>query len=420
MGTSGLVSHWLGGRTNDCAQWVVGGIFRELSEGAEKKGIALLPKPEPDKGYSPHGWNSPNGGSLTSGVPFDPFLMATFLEEKLLAAGVQLLYMTRVVDVAVEGGRIVHAVLHNKSGFSAVRAAAFIDATGDADIAALSGCRTILGREEDRLMTPVTLQVHMDHIDSKALAAYINTHDATRFLKEIEELTAKGEWPFSYNRFISVRMLDDDVFMVNTTRITGIDGTDGASVTKGMIQGRKEIEQLLGIMRKHIPGCAEARIRAVASLLGVRETRRIQAGFSLSVADAAGGTDFSDAVGHSSYPWDLPDPLKPSYQPLHDKPLAMRRPTVPIPFRIMLPEPVKNLICPGRAVSVERHVLGPLRVMAPCMAMGQAAGTAAVLSLASAAKGSSVDFSALDAEALRRSLRQAGCFVDYDPSWERK
>jgi hypothetical protein len=54
---------------------------------------------------------------------------------------------------------------------------------------------------------------------------------------------------------------------------------------------------------------------------------------------------------------------------------------VPIPYRVMLPRPVSNLICPGRAVSAEREVLGPLRVMAPCMAMGQAAGTAATLAM---------------------------------------
>ena len=51
----------------------------------------------------------------------------------------------------------------------------------------------------------------------------------------------------------------------------------------------------------------------------------------------------------------------------------------PIPYRILVPRPVPNLICPGRAVSVERHVLGPLREQAPCMAMRQAAGTAASL-----------------------------------------
>ena len=56
MGTSGLVSHWLGGRTNGCRHWVVGGIFRELATEGAGCGIALLPRPQPGKGYSPFGW----------------------------------------------------------------------------------------------------------------------------------------------------------------------------------------------------------------------------------------------------------------------------------------------------------------------------------------------------------------------------
>ena len=206
MGTSGLVSHWLGGRTNGCRHWVVGGIFRELATEAAERGIALLPKPEPGKGYSPFGWNAERGGQLTAGVPFDPFAMSGLLDEKMAAAGVTLLYLTRVVDVMQQGERITHLVLHNKSGFSAVPATLVVDATGDADVAVLSGCETVIGRKQDRLMTPVTLQVHMDGIDQEALAEYINRNDSPRFLSEIEELRRKGEWPFIYERFITVQM----------------------------------------------------------------------------------------------------------------------------------------------------------------------------------------------------------------------
>ena len=285
MGTSGLVSHWLGGRTNGCRYWVVGGIFRELATEAAERGIALLPKPEPGKGYSPFGWNAERGGQLTAGVPFDPFAMSGLLDEKMAAAGVTLLYLTRVVDVMQEGARITHLVLHNKSGFSAVPATLVVDATGDADVAVLSGCETVIGRKQDRLMTPVTLQVHMDGIDQEALAEYINRNDSPRFLTEIEELRRNGEWPFIYERFITVQMTEPGTMMVNTPRITGIDGTDGASVTKGMIQGRREILQLLEVMRKHFPGCRNARLRAVAPLLGVRETRRIVGDFRFTVQD---------------------------------------------------------------------------------------------------------------------------------------
>ena len=410
MGTSGLVSHWLGGRTNGCRYWVVGGIFRELATEAAERGIALLPKPEPGKGYSPFGWNAERGGQLTAGVPFDPFAMSGLLDQKMAAAGVTLLYLTRVVDVMQEGERITHLVLHNKSGFSAVPATLVVDATGDADVAVLSGCETVIGRRQDRLMTPVTLQVHMEGIDQEALAEYINRNDSPRFLTEIEELRREGEWPFIYERFITVQMTEPGTMMVNTPRITGIDGTDGASVTKGMIQGRREILQLLEVMRKHFPGCRNARLRAVAPLLGVRETRRIVGDFRFTVQDVGDQRAVPDTIGFTAYGWDLPDPVKPSYQPMTEA-RTKRIAITPIPYRILLPRPVPNLICPGRAVSVERHVLGPLREQAPCMAMGHAAGTAASLVPADAG------FADVEVPALRQRLRDQGALVDYDQAW---
>jgi len=177
-----------------------------------------------------------------------------------------------------------------------------------------------------------------------------------------------------------------------------------------MIQGRREILQLLEVMRKHFPGCRNARLRAVAPLPGVRETRRIVGDFRYTVQDVVERRSVADSIGFTAYGWDLPDPVKPSYQPMTEAG-ATRIAVTPIPYRILLPRPVPNLICPGRAVSVERHVLGPLREQAPCMAMGQASGTAASLVPAGAG------FAEVDVPALRQRLRDQDAIVDYDQTW---
>jgi hypothetical protein len=83
--------------------------------------------------------------------------------------------------------------------------------------------------------------------------------------------------------------------------------------------------------------------------------------------------------------------------------------STPIPYRILVPRPVTNLICPGRAVSVERDVLGPLRVMAPVMAMGEAAGLAAAQVVRS-----DIPFMQVDVPALRAALRAGGALVAAD------
>lgn len=405
MGTSGLVSHWLGGRTKDCKRWSVGGIFRELSERGVVQGVAILPAPEVNS-VSPHGWQQ--GGQLVAGVPFDPYGMAALLDEVMAEAGVEVGFFSRVVDVIVDKEKISHVIFHNKSGFQAAAAATVIDATGDADVAALSGCATVLGREEDRLMTPVTLQMHLDHVDVERIKTYVNarTKGGYRWLDEIQTLMDQGEWPFSYNRLISVQLTDADTFMVNTSRLTGCDGTNGASVSRAMAQGRRESLQLLAILRRHIPGFGHARIKAIAPLLGVRETRRIVGDFALTVEDLVSGRGFEDTIGFSSYGWDLPDPKKPSYQPFHEKKVQTPELT-PIPYRVMLPRGIGNLICPGRAVSCQRDVLGPLRVMAPCMAMGEAAGIAAARCAIESRPLAQVDITML-----KNTLRQAGAVVD--------
>ncbi len=397
--TSGLVSHWLGGRSNDCSRWVVGGVFRSLSEEAAQRGIALIPQPPASK-YQPHGWHT---GQLNAGIPFDPFGMAACLDERLAAAKVDVLLLTHIVDVCVEGDRITHVIIHNKSGLAAVPATAFVDATGDADIAALSGCDLVKGRPEDGLMTPTSLIFHVDNVDQDALSDYIHKHDEPRFREKIKQLRQAGEWPFPYDIFISVQLQTKGTMMINTIRLVGIDGTDGASVSQGMVRGRNEVQTLTAILRKHFPGFQKVNVKTVAPMLGVRETRRIRGPYMLTVKDVLEGKGFQDTIGFSAYGWDLPDPKQPSANPGHGKKPEL----TPIPYRVMVPRPIVNLICPGRAISVDRPVLGPLRVMAPCMAMGEAAGQAAAQVIARKTR-----FVDVDTNTLRTDLRKHGAIVD--------
>ena len=73
----------------------------------------------------------------------------------------------------------------------------------------------------------------------------------------------------------------------------------------------------------------------------------------------------------------------------------------------MIPRPIENLICPGRAVSVEGQVLGPVRVMAPCMAMGEASGTAAGQVI-----NNKIPFNQVDLVKLRQKLKDVGAIID--------
>jgi len=375
MGVSGLVSEWLGGDH--------GGLFHEFATETVTRRIARISN-----------W----------GPAFDPFAMAAYLDDKAAQAKLDVLLLTQAVDVAIEGGRITHVMLFNKSGMQAVSARAFVDATGDADIAAASGCKVLKGRAPDGLMTPTTLIFHVSNVDEKKLNAHFRRH-GDRLLKQIAALKDRGIWPFPYNRFITRKLNETGVWMVNTIRLVGIDGTDGKAVSDGMVRGRAEARKLMAIFRKHVPGYENARIKAVAPLLGVRETRRIAGAYMMTLDDlvkwAADRRTFDDVIGYSTWGFDLPNPKRPSHNP---PPKRKGLPRLkPVPYRVMVPQRITNLICPGRGISVERAILGSLRVASPCMAMGQAAGQAAAQVVRS-----NVPFAGVDVKKLLKALQQAG------------
>ena len=407
MATSGQVAHWLGGRSPG-GRWVVGGLFRELAEGAVADGCAIFPAMPAGQTYQPYAWLP----WFIHGVPLDPYRLVPFLERKLADEGVMFRYETRVVGARMENGRLSHVVTHGKEGFASIPVRCVIDATGDADVAALAGCPVQVGRDGDHLTTPASLTFHLSHVDHVALQQTIETSRSPKFRELIRRLRASGEWPFPCDIFISVKGLAEDEAMINTTRLLCVDGLDAASRTKAYVDGRREGLRMLDIFRRHFPGFAHAQLKSVAPLLGVRESRRIVGTFALGVADLSAGTEFPDTIGFSMYGWDLPDPKRPSVQPLVDESgggfvnKVRKGLATPIPFRIMVPRKCGNLLCPGRAVSVERDVLGPLRVMAPCMAMGEACGVAAEQIAAGTAN------AAVDVARVRAILRANGCIVD--------
>ena len=119
--------------------------------------------------------------------------------------------------------------------------------------------------------------------------------------------------------------------------------------------------------------------------------------------DIVEGTDFEDGIALSGYGWDMPNPKQPSLQPYQG--VARRSRFTQIPYRSLLPLGVENLILAGRCIGVEREALGVVRVMGPCLAMGECAGVAAALA-------SGKSFSEVDVQVLRARLHAHGALLD--------
>lgn len=400
MGTSGLVSHWLGGRTRETTHWAVGGLFKRFCEETAAAGISVIPRGGDFAAvkYTPYGAFK----RLMHGIPYDPFEMAPYLDSQLKQAGVTVLFQTAVVDALRDGSRVTHLILSGKDGLNALAARLVIDATGDADVASFCGCACKKGAEGDGMLSPVSVMFHLDGVDEAALMDYILTEDDPRCRKLIARLRDEGEDLFNYAIMIFVKMTRPGQFMVNGRSFPDTDGTDAASRTRALIEDRRRIAQTVKLFRRRFPGLGRASVRAVASDLGVRETRRIDGERLMTVRDVIDARTFPDTIGLTPYGWDLGN--RKGEQPMHG---VTKPDIVPIPFGIMVPRGIDNLLCPGRAVSVERDVLGPMRVMAPVMAMGEAAGLAAAQASERACA-----FRDIDAGRLRAGLLKQGAILE--------
>ncbi len=401
VGTNGLVNHILGERFMDNTEvkTCVGGLFSKLEEEILKIDGAVDFK-EVDLDLPPHGWIS----TLGIGLIFDKEKMKLLLEQMLISVGVKILYMTDIVDVITQDDTISGIVVHNKTGLYCIKAKYFADATGDADVCEMSGVETYKGDEEGGLAA-ASLEMHLENVDYNELNVYMQNTRDIRFKAIIEDLKEKGLWKFPYEIFISVMLTEKDTFMINTIRQVGIDGTNAKSINQAIIDGRKENFELFEVAKKYFPGFKNARIREIAPVIGIRETRRIKGEYTLTVEDLITGKDFEDSVALSGYGWDMPNPKKPSYQPFHG--VAKKSHITQIPYRCLLPKGVSNLITVGRCISVEREVLGPVRVMGPCIAMGEAAGIATALAFEN-----NTAYNKVNTDELRQKIVLNGGFVD--------
>jgi hypothetical protein len=176
-------------------------------------------------------------------------------------------------------------------------------------------------------------------------------------------------------------------------------------MTRATVSGRQENLQLLEVMRKYFPGFGNATLRGVAPVIGIRETRRIKSRYDLRVDDIIRSVDFEDGIALSGYGWDMPDPKNPSHQPYEG--VARASCFTQIPYRALLPIGADNLIAVGRCIGVEREALGVVRVMGPCIAMGECAGIAAKMALVGDGR-----FADVNTDELRKKIIERGGMVD--------
>jgi hypothetical protein len=332
----------------------------------------------------------PNHVSLTI---IDPEVAVSAALELMQECGVDVLMYTFVCDAIMDGNAIKGVIIESKAGREAILAKTIIDCTGDGDVATRAGAITEKG-DEDGGLQPPTLMFRMKGVDVPRLRdALVNRPDLyemdvipPEFFKAgnfitvgMRQLIARARAEglnLPVDRTIIITGLAPDEMWINMSRVSGVDSTDPASYTKGEFESRAQNYQVIQYLKKYVPGFENAWLVSMAPFMGIRESRRIVGEYMLNGDDIVACRKFKDAIAVASYPIDL------HHAKGGDCTMVWCEDCYDIPYRCLVPKKIDNLLVAGRCASTTHEANGSTRVMSTCMAMGEAAGIAARLTIA--------------------------------------
>ncbi|MBD0379905.1 FAD-dependent oxidoreductase [Paenibacillus sedimenti] len=340
-------------------------------------------------------------------VPIDVETLKRVYDAEVLASGAKILFHTVADQVLLDGDRISGLVISNKSGRSVIQAKLYIDASGDADLAALAGVPFQVGGEQGELQ-PGTMCYVVTGADRARFEQFLEeTGERNQLERTVMEAQRNGDLPEGRKRISGMAWITDSVVGFNFGHVFGIDGTKAEDLTRAAIEGRKLIDTQMRFLRKYVPGFEHIHLVHSGDQIGIRETRRIQGDYTLVVEDFLSMRSFEDDIARNSYFIDIHLANAGSTMTIKHLPKGKSH---GVPYRCMLPHGKSNLIVAGRSVSSDRPVQGSLRVMPNCFAMGEAAGVAAAM--ASFAR---IGFREVPVPELQRKLVEQGAWLGERP-----
>ena len=325
------------------------------------------------------------------------------LMQMLEEAGAEVLYDTRVCYVTKDGNKVTGVIVNNKEGFCEINASCVIDTTGDADVAHLAGVPCRKGASQDDVnegsaervgqMQHVGTMYRVRGVDFEKLFNWLEANPERYFQHEFGVMSLQNALESYKNGEMCVfRVLvdtpdydripvqvynlpakDEAILLGCYNGVYDIDGLNARDLSRAQFQ-LHERTRTMNECLKQIPGLDNITNLYIPDV-GVRETRHIEGEYYLTAIDVLSGRDFEDSIGCGGHPIDI-HPLPPEIENMEFNHWRFH-----IPYRIMVPKKIENLLVAGRCVSGSRVAIGAIRPTAQCMVMGEAAGVAAAISV---------------------------------------
>lgn len=344
----------------------------------------------------------PNTYGAGTGVTYDVEQLKRVYESSVLESGAKLLFHTFACHVQHEPSpesagltRVKSVTLANKGGLTEIEACVYIDATGDADVAARAGA-PFEQRKPGELQSLTTI-FFLAGVD-------IETARRTRHAELVammKEAVASGKYALPREDGSWHVTPNPGVIQANMVRVSGVDATDPFALTLAEVEGRKQTAEYSRFLKENVPGFENSFLISTSAHIGVRETRRIRGLYTLTEDDVLKARKFPDAIASCGAPVEE-----------HHAGSETRWAYVggdgayQIPYRTLVPQGLANVIVAGRCLSATAGAQASVRNSAQCMAMGHASGVAAAL-----AKSHSLSFDRVPVTELQARLREQGAII---------
>jgi ribulose 1,5-bisphosphate synthetase/thiazole synthase len=333
-------------------------------------------------------------------------------------AGVTPLLHCLAAGAVMEGNTIRGIITESKSGRQAILAGRVIDATGDADIAHLAGAA--YRRTPVDEMMGVTVMFSCTGVDKQRFLAYVREHPTTLgdwgrywavrtsgkedglfspYLQEpFDRARAEGVIPpqlTSIGGTWSTITDAGDATNLNLVYMLAYDCTDVRDLTRGEMDGRQQAMFAIEALRRYAPGFERATLRNFGMTLGTRDSRKIIGRYNMTGRDVLNQARFEDSIG--IFP-EFIDGYGMIVVPTTGRYFQ-------VPYGILIPEGVENLLVAGRCVAGDKLSHAALRSMMCCTVTGQGAGVAAATSLKANVSCREVDILAVQRALTRQGVR---------------
>jgi flavin-dependent dehydrogenase len=357
MGTAGMVPAFM--QFTDGVNFLAGGIGQEVLD-TLRKADGTVP---------------PDGMGIRAEV------LKRVYDQLLTDAKVPFTFHTQLVDVTVDNGNIREAICCGKSGLFAIQAKVFIDCSGDGDVAAFGGAPYEKGDADGNTMPGTLCSLWAGIAWETVYSSKLGTGNS-----RIEDAFKDGVFTLQDRHLPGMWRVGSTLGGGNIGHTFGLDGTDEESLTRSYLWGRKSLQEYERYYKEYLKGFEKMELVATGSLMGVRESRRIMGDYILNLDDFKRLAVFEDEIGRYSYPVDIhiAKPDKESYDKFQKEFSTLRLgpgESYGIPYRILTPTGLKNVLTAGRCVSTDRNMQASIRVMPACYITGQAAGIAAAMAV---------------------------------------